>query len=262
MKKVEEFDIEKVIQEFERLTKDAGRVQRETLKRILEDNASAEYLQNLGLNGRTDPESFKACIPVVTHKELEPYIYRIIDGDTCSILTAKPITNMSLSSGTTQGKPKYVPWNDELFETSMQISHTSLAYRKSEFPIENGKALSFMYICKQFKTKGGVIAGTAISNVFHNSRFKEEMEVVQSQSCSPVEVVLGPDYFQSLYRHLLCGLIFHEQVELFRPYLHTELSKLLERSNKFGKSSAPISNKVSSAAGSPFRQSELPCPSS
>ncbi|KAH1127428.1 hypothetical protein AAZX31_06G247400 [Glycine max] len=111
------------------------RVQRETLKRILEDNASAEYLQSLGLNGRTDPESFKACVPMVTHKELEPYIYRIIDGDASPILTGKPITTMSLSSGTTQGKPKYVPWNDELYETTMQIYQTSFAFRNREFPI-------------------------------------------------------------------------------------------------------------------------------
>ncbi|KAL5189808.1 Jasmonic acid-amido synthetase JAR1 [Glycine soja] len=109
------------------------RVQRETLKRILEDNASAEYLQSLGLNGRTDPESFKACVPMVTHKELEPYIYRIIDGDASPILTGKPITTMSLSSGATQGKPKYVPWNDELYETTMQIYQTSFAFRNRDY---------------------------------------------------------------------------------------------------------------------------------
>ncbi|MED6135516.1 Jasmonoyl--L-amino acid synthetase jar4 [Stylosanthes scabra] len=214
LEKVEEFNMEKVIQEFERLTKDAGRVQRETLKRILEDNASAEYLQNLGLKGRTDPESFKACVPLVTHKELEPYIYRIIDGDTSSILTGKPITTMSLSSGTTQGKPKYLPWNDELFETTMQIYQTSFAYRNREFPIKNGKALSFIYSSKQFKTKGGVAAGTATTNVFRNSRYKREMKALQSQCCSPDEVIFGPDFFQSLYCHLLCGLIFREEVQL------------------------------------------------
>ncbi|KAG4957821.1 hypothetical protein JHK82_043654 [Glycine max] len=97
LEKVEEFNMDKVIQEFELLTRDAERVKRETLKRILEDNASAEYLQSLGLNGRTDPESFKACVPMVTHKELEPYIYRIIDGDSSPTLTGKPITTMSLS---------------------------------------------------------------------------------------------------------------------------------------------------------------------
>lgn len=92
--------MDKFISDFETLTKDAETVQKETLKRILEENSSAEYLQNLGLNGRTDPESFKACVPIVTHKELEPYIYRII-GDSSPILTGKSITTMSLRSAFT-----------------------------------------------------------------------------------------------------------------------------------------------------------------
>ncbi|KAE8721485.1 F-box/FBD/LRR-repeat protein [Hibiscus syriacus] len=80
-------DVEKVIGDFEAMTKDAENVQRETLKLILEENGCAEYLQNLGLNGRTDPESFKACVPLVTHKDLEPYIQRIADGSFPLILT-------------------------------------------------------------------------------------------------------------------------------------------------------------------------------
>lgn len=96
LEKMEEFDPEKVIEEFEAITQDAGKVQRETLKKILEENGSAEYLQSLGLNGRTDPESFKTCVPLVTHKELEPYIHRIADGDHSPILTGKPITTISL----------------------------------------------------------------------------------------------------------------------------------------------------------------------
>lgn len=212
--KVEEFNMEKVLEEFERVTKDAERIQRETLKRILEDNASAEYLQNLGLNGRTDPESFKAFVPLVTHKELEPYINRILDGDFSSILTGKPITTMSLSSGTTQGKPKYVPWNDELFDTTLQIYHTSFAFRNREFPINNGKALSFIYSSKQFKTKGGVLAGTATTNVFRNPGFRHAMKAIHSPCCSPDEVIFGADFHQSLYCHLLCGLILREEVQL------------------------------------------------
>jgi len=93
---VKVYDLEKVLEEFERLTKDAENVQKETLKKILEVNASAEYLQSLGLNGRTDPESFKACVPLVTYKDLEPYINRIVDGDFSPILTGKPITDISL----------------------------------------------------------------------------------------------------------------------------------------------------------------------
>ncbi|KAK7275332.1 hypothetical protein RIF29_16445 [Crotalaria pallida] len=214
LEKVEEFNMDKVIEEFEAVTKDAEKVQRETLKRILEENASAEYLLSLGLNGRTDPESFKACVPLATHKDLEPYINRMIDGDYSSILTGKPITSMSLSSGTTHGKPKYVPWNDELFVTTVQIYQTSFSYRNKEFPIENGKALTFIYSSKQFKTKGGLAAGTATTNVFRDSRYKSAMAALQSQCCSPEEVIFGADFHQSLYCHLLCGLIFREQVQL------------------------------------------------
>jgi len=82
-----------------------------------------------------------------------------------------------------------------------------------EFPIKNGKALSFIYGSKQFKTKGGLAARTATSNVFRNAGYKCAMRALQSQCCSPDEVIFGPDFFQSLYCHLLCGLIFREEVQ-------------------------------------------------
>ena len=94
--KMEKFDPEKVINEFEELTKNAGKVQQDTLKKILEENADAEYLQKLGLNGRTDPESYRRCVPIVSHNDLEPYIQRIMDGDSSPILTGKPVPNITL----------------------------------------------------------------------------------------------------------------------------------------------------------------------
>ncbi|KAM7276764.1 hypothetical protein ACFE04_018630 [Oxalis oulophora] len=210
---MELLDVNKVIEDFESISKNAGKVQIETLKRILEQNSSAEYLLAQGLDGKTDPESFKACVPVVTHKDLEPYIQRIIDGDTKPILTTKPITTISLSSGTTHGKPKFIPFNDELMENTLQIYRTSFAYRNREYPLGNGKALQFIYSSKQFVTKGGIAAGTATTNVFRNSKFKTSMEGILSQCCSPDEVIFGPDFHQSLYCHLLCGLLFREEIQ-------------------------------------------------
>ena len=90
------FDPAEIIEEFEILTKDAERVQRETLQKILEENGRTEYLKKWGLNGRTDPGSFKACLPLVTHKDLEPYIMRIVAGDASPILTGRRITTISL----------------------------------------------------------------------------------------------------------------------------------------------------------------------
>ncbi|KAJ8900676.1 hypothetical protein K2173_025453 [Erythroxylum novogranatense] len=222
LEKMEEINPDRLIEEFEAMTKDAENVQRETLKKILEENGSAEYLQNLGLDGRTDPASFKACVPIVTHKDLEIHIERIVNGDSSSILTGKPVTTISLSSGTTQGKPKYVPFNDELMDTTLQIYRTSFAFRNREFPLGSGKALQFIYGSKHGKTKGGLAAGTATTNVYRNARFKNAMKALQSQCCSPDEVIFGPDFYQSLYCHLLCGLIFHHEIQVvFSTFAHS-----------------------------------------
>ncbi|KAH6779956.1 Auxin-responsive GH3 family protein [Perilla frutescens var. hirtella] len=210
----ERLDPEAVIEEFEWLSKDAGRVQRETLQKILDENGGTEYLQSCGLNGRTDPDSFKAYVPIVSHSDLELYIQRIADGHSPCALTGKPITTISLSSGTTQGKPKFVPFNDELMESTMQIYKTSFAFRNREYPIGNGKALQFIYGSKQFKTKGGLAAGTATTNVYRNAEFKKTMRAMQTPCCSPDDVIFGPDFHQSLYCHLLCGLIFRDEVQV------------------------------------------------
>ncbi|XP_074570706.1 jasmonoyl--L-amino acid synthetase GH3.5-like [Curcuma longa] len=216
------FSIESVIDEFETTTKNAGHHQRETLRQILEQNGKAEYLQSLGLGGRTDPESYKACVPLVTHSDLEPYIQRIADGDSSPILTGKPIPAISLSSGTTQGKRKYLPFTEELVQSTMQIYRTSFAFRNREYPIGDGKALQFIYGSKQFKTKGGLTATTATTNVYMSEQFKCTMKDIQSQCASPDEVIFGPDYQQSLYCHLLCGLIYSDEVQfIFSTFAHS-----------------------------------------
>ncbi|PRQ58406.1 putative GH3 family protein [Rosa chinensis] len=214
LEKIGEFNMEKVIDDFEAMTSDAERIQKETLKKILEQNRSAEYLQLLGLNGRTDLETFKRVVPLVTHTDLDPYIQRIADGDSSPVLTGKPITTISLSSGTTQGRSKFIPFNDELMENTMQIFQTSFAFRNREFPIGNGKALQFIYGSKQFQTKGGLAAGTATTNVYRCSKFKETMKAMQTPCCSPDEVIFGLEFHQSLYCHLLCGLLFSDEVQL------------------------------------------------
>jgi len=208
------YDPVAVIDEFEAMTKDAERVQRETLKRILEINGGTEYIQKWGLEGKTDPESYKACVPLATHEDLEPYIQRVVDGDKTPVLTGKPFTTISLSSGTSRGMPKFVPFNDDLMENTMQIYKTSYAFRNREFPIGEGKCLQFIYGSKQFKTKGGLAAGTATTNVYRNPLFKKTMQLMQTPCSSPDEVIFGPDFQQSLYCHLLCGLLFREEIKV------------------------------------------------
>ncbi|KAF8694375.1 hypothetical protein HU200_038299 [Digitaria exilis] len=216
------FSCEETINEFETLTRDAGRVQQDTLKKILQVNADAEYLKHFGLNGRTDVQSYKSCIPLCVHSDLEPYIQRIADGDSSPQLTGKPITSLSLSSGTTQGKPKFVPFNDELIENTLQINHTSYAFRNREYPIGKGKALQFIYSSKQVVTKGGILITTATTNLYQGPRYKEGMKDIQTQCCSPDEVVFGSDFQQSLYCHFLYGLIYSDEIyQVFSTFAHS-----------------------------------------
>ena len=71
-------------------------------------------------------------------------------------------------------------------------------------------------------TKGGILATTATTNLYRRSRYKEGMKDIQSQCCSPDEVVFGPDFHQSLYCHLLCGLIYSDEVhQVFSTFAHS-----------------------------------------
>lgn len=83
-----------------------------------------------------------------------------------------------------------------------------------EFPLGNGKALQFIYGRSPVMTKGGLRVGPATAHVYGNSKFKSGMKSMQTPYCSPDEVIFGPDYQQSLYCHLLCGLIFCEEIQL------------------------------------------------
>nr|CAB3475731.1 unnamed protein product [Digitaria exilis] len=214
--KVGELRSEEVIAEFDRLTRNAAAVQLETLRQILDGNAGAEYLQRHGLAGRTDPDAFRTCLPVATHDDLEPYIRRVADdGDTSGVLTAKPITSISLSSGTTQGKRKYLPFNHELFKFTMHVYRTSFAFRHRAFPVvDDGKSLQFIYGSRQLTTKGGLTATTATTNLYLNEEYKAAVRDIQLPCCSPDEVIFAPDFAESLYCHLLCGLLAAGEVRL------------------------------------------------
>lgn len=82
------------------------------------------------------------------------------------------------------------------------------------FPIrEGGRILEFIYSSKQFKTKGGLTAGTATTHYYASEEFKIKQEMTKSFTCSPEEVISSGDYKQSTYCHLLLGLFYSSEVE-------------------------------------------------
>uniref|UniRef100_A0ACD5T6S2 Uncharacterized protein n=1 Tax=Avena sativa TaxID=4498 RepID=A0ACD5T6S2_AVESA len=83
----------------------------------------------------------------------------------------------------------------------------------SAYPIGKGRSLQFFYCSKAASTDGGIIATTATTNLHRSPRYREGIKHIQCQGCSPDEVIVGPDFHQSLYCHLLCGLIYSDEVQ-------------------------------------------------
>ncbi|XP_076907934.1 indole-3-acetic acid-amido synthetase GH3.10-like [Bidens hawaiensis] len=210
-----------VIRWFEEVAKSAGKVQLQTLKMILEMNHEVEYLQKWlkdinvhNMDAEQLQSLFVSKVPLVSHADLEPYIQRIADGETCPLLTKQPITTLSLSSGTTEGRQKYVPFTSHSSKSTLQIFKLAAAYRSRVYPTrEGGKILEFIYGNKQFKTKGGLSAATATTHYFASQEFKLKQQQTKSFTCSPHEVIFSGDYKQSTYCHFLLGLFYAPQVE-------------------------------------------------
>ena len=96
----------------------ASRVQRDLLLSLLESNEDITFFRQRGVNATeiTDEESFKKSVPLTTYEDYEPYINVIIDtpGDTSGILTAQPLAQLAVTSGTS-GSTKKLP------STSLQV---------------------------------------------------------------------------------------------------------------------------------------------
>jgi auxin responsive GH3 family protein/jasmonic acid-amino synthetase len=50
--------------------------------------------------------------------------------------------------------------------------------------------------------------------VYRSEEFMPTMRAIQSQVCSPEAVIFGADFAQSLYCHLLCGLLYADEVRI------------------------------------------------
>ena len=88
-----EYKGEDALKEIEKLTAKAGEVQYVILKEILKRNVETLYL-NKYMKRSKNVSEFKTCVPVITYKNIYPYIQRIANGEDSSLITGQPITEM------------------------------------------------------------------------------------------------------------------------------------------------------------------------
>ncbi|CAA6674282.1 unnamed protein product [Spirodela intermedia] len=207
---------------FDRVAEKAGFVQTETLRRIIEINRGTEYLRRwLGEDLRREDLElgeletvYSSLVPLASPEDFEPYLQRIVDGDTSSILTRDTIATMSLSSGTTDGRPKYVPFTRFIAQSTLQVFKLGAAHRARIFPIRaGGRILEFIYRSERYQTRGGVTVAAATTHFYASEEFKIKQRTTKSFTCSPREMILAGDYKQTTYCHLLLGLVHCDHVE-------------------------------------------------
>lgn len=93
-------------------------VQRGVLARLLRAGAKTRWGIDHGLDRVTDYEGFAAAIPVpVAYADLRPWIMRMVNGEK-DILWPGRTVNFAQSSGTSDGRSKYIPITPDSFRLS------------------------------------------------------------------------------------------------------------------------------------------------
>ncbi|XP_043688202.1 indole-3-acetic acid-amido synthetase GH3.6-like [Telopea speciosissima] len=204
----------KALQFIEDVTTNADQVQHRVLAEILSRSSHVEYLQRHGLNGRTDPESFKKLLPVVTYEDLQPDINRIANGDSSPILCVKPVSEFLTSSGTSGGERKLMPTIEEELERRSLLYSLLMPVMDQFVPgLEHGKGMYFLFIKSEAKTPCGLVARPVLTSYYKSSHFKDRRPYdPYINYTSPNETILCPDSYQSMYSQLLCGLCQHKEV--------------------------------------------------
>ncbi|KAL1214072.1 4-substituted benzoates-glutamate ligase GH3.12 [Cardamine amara subsp. amara] len=195
--------------DLEELTSNAKQIQDDVLEEILTLNANTEYLQRF-LHGCSDKDLFKKNVPVVSYEDVKPFIDRVANGEPSDIISGKPITGFLMSSGTSGGKQKIFPANNKFFEDFTSVyALSSQIISKHIDGVQQGKAVPFFFARAQSTTPSGLHVSSAFSSYLLSDYFKNWSS---NRFTSPNEVTMCPENKQSMYCHLLCGLVQREEV--------------------------------------------------
>ncbi|PIN08861.1 hypothetical protein CDL12_18560 [Handroanthus impetiginosus] len=203
----------KKLEYIEDVTKNADEVQKGVLAEILSRNAHVEYLKRHDLNGKTDRETFKKIMPVITYEDILPDITRIANGDKSPILCSEPISEFLTSSGTSAGERKMMPAIEgDLGRRSLLYSLLMPVMSQFVPGLDKGKGMYFLFIKCETKTPGGLPARPVLTSYYKSSHFKERPFDPYTNYTSPNETILCLDSYQSMYSQMLCGLCQNMEV--------------------------------------------------
>ncbi|XP_057535068.1 probable indole-3-acetic acid-amido synthetase GH3.6 [Amaranthus tricolor] len=222
---------EDLINKIEETTIDAKRHQQQTLATILHINGRVEYLRQFLkiTNNHFTVDNFRQLVPLSTYDDYADHINRMAEGISDDddhdhgrhFLSVDPLLCFFLSSGTSNMKPKLIPYFDSAASKAVSFlaHHGSSAIQRRLFPQRPtvNKSLWFIYAGNVTVTKSGFKAMPASSVPLSGN--KETQSQFLSTCIAPAEVVKGSNLQQQMYCHLLCGLSKFEIIDSIRaPY--------------------------------------------
>ncbi|MBR5337447.1 MAG: GH3 auxin-responsive promoter family protein [Lachnospiraceae bacterium] len=95
------------VKKLEEMSKDPGKVQKEILLSVLEENKDTEYGRRYGFADIHSIEEYQARVPINEYDDLAPFIERMVRGED-NVLIKEHVTHFNKTSGTL-GLAKHIP---------------------------------------------------------------------------------------------------------------------------------------------------------
>ena len=99
---------------IERLTADGEATQHRELRRLLRSGVATEYGSRYGFKTITTYDEFRRRVPLVRYEDIRSDVMRMVDGEK-NVLWPGRVRNFAQSSGTSDGKSKYIPISRDSF---------------------------------------------------------------------------------------------------------------------------------------------------
>ncbi|MET0405635.1 MAG: GH3 auxin-responsive promoter family protein [Cystobacter sp.] len=213
-------------QRFIEQTRDAARVNADTLHAILRHNRNTDFGQRHGFASLRTVEDFQRALPVSTYEPFRPYMERIARGEK-NVLTADPVEYLGVTSGTT-GQRKLLPVTRPHLSHMRRAGSIGRALVAEKIPEARrpARGMILMNAVLRERSEGGLLTGalTAISTQFIGRGASFMLS-------SPVEAFRQRTHADAIYLHLLFGLRERELGYIMAPFASglLDMVHLLER---------------------------------
>ena len=160
------------VEQLAKLTADGHQTQLRQLRQLLDQASATVYGKKYGFARLQDFEDFKKAVPLVSYEDLRPYVMRMVEGER-DVLWRGVTRNFAQSSGTSDGKSKYVPITKDSFRRchyrgSADCVALYLAMNPASRLFDGKAFILGGSFANELQLKKGVVVGDLSANLIHD----------------------------------------------------------------------------------------------